>query len=378
MKVLFICNSLEEGKDGIGDYTKKLSLESQSYNISPVIVAFNDKYIYELQSGFFEDVPFYRIPEQWPISKKEAKVKEILANNAPVDWVSLQFVNYGLDGRGIVKKFILPFCRMFKGYKVHVMMHELWVGEESEATFKMKLLGRVQKFFIRSLLRNIKPDIIHTSIPLYKKILNQYDIKAGVLPIFSNISLHTDISIDFKEKIPEKLINNRDNYIVGCLFGSIYYDSWDMSRLFKMLEEKGRKENKKILITSIGKIGYGKEFWETLPLKYPILEFLTIGQQDETFISNCLHSIVDFGIITTPALIAGKSGSYMAFLEHGIPVFCKTNELSFNFDISEDLIDQRLTQINGATELEIPHHMPSVSQIKTTVQEFVKTLNNFK
>lgn len=378
MKVLFICNSLEDGKDGIGDYTRKISLECKARDISPLIVALNDKYVFQLTTGYFNDIPYYRIPSQFSISKKESIVKEILNNNAGIDWISIQFVNYGLNPKGIVKEYIGPLSRMLKGYKVHIMMHELWVGEEKQASLKMKLFGKIQKFFILSFLKRIQPKVIQTSIPLYQQILNNYGYESQILPIFSNISLHRDISVDFKKELPEQLVGNRGDYIVCCVFGSIYYDSWGMSNLFKLLADKGKSEGKKVIIASIGKISYGKEFWEILPSKYPDLEFLTLGLRDEIFISNWLNHFVDFGIVTTPALIAGKSGSCMAFFEHGIPVFCKKNELSFNFEISRDLIDKRLIQINGDNKLAVPARTPiTSSQIETTVQKFIQTLNNF-
>jgi hypothetical protein len=129
------------------------------------------------------------------------------------------------------------------------------------------------------------------------------------------------------------------------------------------------------MITSIGKISYCKDFWGVLPSKYPIFGFLTLGPQEQLFILKWLNNFVDFRIVTTPAVIAGKSDSYVAFLEYGVPSFCKNNELSFNFE--KDLIDKGLTQINGISQLEIPPHKPGASQIKITFQKFVDTLNNF-
>jgi hypothetical protein len=97
-------------------------LERKACGISPVIIVVNDKYVLETQSGYFEDLPIYRIPVILSINKKETKIKNIINDNATVDWISLQFVNYGLDSKGIIKKYVQPFGRLFK---VHVIMHEL-------------------------------------------------------------------------------------------------------------------------------------------------------------------------------------------------------------------------------------------------------------
>jgi hypothetical protein len=376
MKALFICTSLEDGEDGVGDYVKKLCVECKTYGVSSFIVALKDKYVFEVQSGVSENIPFWRIPAQISIKQKEKKVKEIFDNIGHLDWVSLQFVHYGFNSKGIINRYINPLTRLFKPYKVHIMMHELWVGEERQANIKNKLLGKLQKFFILSLIKNIKPQAVQTSTPLYQKILGYYGVKAEILPIFSNIGFHNDI--DFGTITSSwPFLNSRNDYFICCLFGSIYYKSWDMADLFKLLANKGNEDGKKIMIISLGKISYGNEFWRNLPSKYPELEFLTIGPQSEIFISNWLNNYVDYGIITTPAIIAGKSGSYMAFFERGIPIFCKKNELSFNFKISDDLIDKNLIQVSDNTSLPTNTHKSVVpSQTKITAQNFIKILND--
>lgn len=377
MTILFICNSFEEGKDGIGDYTKKISLECLEQGIYPIIVAINDKYTRNVHSGYIENLPFYRIPAYFSIRQKEKEIKKILSGIPEIDWISLQFVCYGLSENGLIGKYIGPLVRLFRNYKVHIMMHELWVGEELNANFKTRLWGKIQRFFILLFLKRMEPEVIQTSIPLYQKMLNNNGVGAGVLPIFSNIGLHAEISVEFRNKIPHQIIANREQYIIGCLFGSIYSNSWDMADLFKLLEAKGKVEKKKILITSIGKVGSGKIFWESLPLKYPNIEFLAFGARDEIFISNWLDTFVDFGIITTPAIIAGKSGSCMAFFEHGIPVFCRKNHLFFSFNVSEDLIDKRLIQVGDDLELAIPSRTSPTSHLKAVVKKFIENLNDF-
>ena len=210
-------------------------------------------------------------------------------------------------------------------------------------------------------------------------MLENAGINTSILPLFSNIN-YSPISDDkYLEPIPEDIIVNKNNYIIGCIFGSIYHASWDMDSLFKILAKKSKSNGKKILIISVGKISTGEGFWKELPLKYPDFEFLTIGVQDETVISNLLYNFVDFGIVTTPAIIAGKSGTYMAFLEHGLPVFTKKNELSFNFDTSDCLLDERLTQVDENYDFNLKSRSLPVSLINKTMEIFVNTfkkLNN--
>jgi hypothetical protein len=379
MKILFICNSLAEGKDGVGDQTTRLAIECAVNGIAPILMGFSDRNIKDIESYTIQSgIPVYRFPADLALSEREAQLKFIIEANPDIDWISVQFVSYGLDKRGIVRAEIPVFERLLKGFKVHIMFHELWVAEELGAPLKFKILGRVQKRYIVKFLRAINPLIVNTSMPLYKKMLERAGFTVSVLPLFSNIVRAETKVEDFKDKVPAEIYEHHNNYIICCIFGSIYYDSWDMDILLSKLEIEHQRSGKKILVTSIGKLPYGKEFWENLPGKYKNLEFLTFGMQDENFISYWLTHFVNLGIVTTPAIITGKSSSLMAYIDHGIPVFCKKNELAFNFEITEDLFDKRLIQVDESFEFKLVPRVPPKSLIKETTETFIKALNNFK
>jgi len=378
MKILFICNSLAEGKDGVGDQTTRLAIECAGRGIRSILVGFSDRNTTGLVNTTIQnDIPVHRFPASWPLAKRETELGNIISANNDIDWASVQFVSYGLNRNGIVRAEIPVFKKLLKGYKVHVMFHELWVAEEKQAKLKMKLLGKVQKIFIRSFLKQLQPNVIHTSIPLYAKMLERAGFKASILPLFSNIVRADSRIEDMEGQVPVHIREHRGDYIICSIFGTIYYDSWDMNSLLSKLEKYTQTSGKKVLISSIGKIGYGKQFWEALPGKYPNLEFFTFGMQDENFISYWLTHFVDLGIVTTPAIITGKSSSLMAYIDHGIPVFCKKNELSFNFEITDDLIDKRLIQVDEDLDFKLVPRVPPRSLIKETTEIFVKALNEF-
>ncbi len=380
MKILFICNSLEEGRDGVGDQTTRLAIECAANEVSPILVGFSDKNTKEIRAYTIQqhNIPVHRFPANLALARRERELQLIMAANSDVDWISVQFVSYGLNKWGIVRAEIPVFKRLLKGFKVHIMFHELWIAEEHKAPLKSKILGRIQKKYITSFLKEIKPLIINTSMPLYKKMLERVGFEVSVLPLFSNIIRGKSKIEDFKNRVPAEMFDHRQDYLICCIFGSIYYDSWDMDSLFLKLESEHKKSGKRILVSSIGKIPYGKEFWEGLPAKYKDLEFLTFGIQDENFISYWLTHFVDLGIVTTPAIITGKSSSLMAYIDHGIPVFCKKNELTFNFEITEDLFDKRLIQVDDDFEFKlVPRESPK-SLIKESTEIFIKALNNFK
>jgi len=378
MKIVLICSGLEKGKDGVGDYTRKLSAALKLSNIEPLIIAFNDKHIHAATTEVSaEGISIYRLPSSYSIQEKEAQTRAIIQANLPVDWISIQFVSYGLNTKGIVKNLIPVFKRIVAGYKVHLMFHELWVAEEKQASLKMKVLGRVQKRYILSFIKNVNPAIVNTSMPLYQTMLKRSGVNASILPLFSNIEYNPGDINDFKNEIPPDILHKRAEYVIGCVFGSIYHNSWDMDTLLIKLSAKCAESGKKALIVSIGKISQGKEFWDNLASRYPDIGFLTLGPRSEKFISNWLAYFVDLGIITTPALIAGKSGSYMAFLEHGLPVYCKKNELSFSFNITQNLIDERLVEVDRNFKFDLLPRLQPMSQIKHASKIFVESLNHF-
>ena len=374
MKILFICGSFEPGKDGVGDYLKRISSELNSRAVEATIVSINDAYVSEMQTGILDGILFFRIPKQMTLKEKEQAFKHIKDKLGSIDWISLQLVSYGLNKRGIVSEYIKPFKRMFNGLKVHVMFHELWVGEDNESSVKMKLLGKVQKYYIFKLLKKIKPAVINTSIPHYRTVLKHYGIEAEISPIFSNIK-YTESSYDeFTDKIPSNIFGNRNDFIIGCFFGSIYYSNWNLDTFFNSLIKKAEREGKKVVIASIGRIGFGADYWSKLPSVYKDIQFLTFGQQEEAFISNWLTYFVDFGIITTPIIMAGKSGSYMAFKEHGVPSFFNKNALTFNFKTHNYLDDKSLIQLDDNDEIYIPKRSKPESQISHITECLIERL----
>jgi len=374
-KVLFICNSFENGRDGVGDYTRKLAAECTKYGLSPVVIAFSDRYVTRFEEGNIDSIKYYRVPADTSLMQKEQYVAEVMQKNGPFEWASVQFVSYGLNSKGIVKPVIEPFKRLLKGVKVHVMLHELWIGEEKQAPLKMKIIGRIQKRYILRFLKAINARVIQTSIPLYKKMLGNEGISASVLPLISNIENYHTSAEEFKDEVPVDIYIERDKYIIGCLFGSVYDDNWNLDSLLTSLQQEQKRTGKKAIIASIGKISSGKEFWLSLPSKYHDIRFITLGEKQERFISYWLTHFADFGIVTTPLVMTGKSGSYMAFLEHGVPAVCNKNTRSFKFGVTDELIDSRILQIENEHSFQHLRRIPPIVQLKSVTESFVNALN---
>lgn len=66
MNILFICGSIEMGKDGVGDYTRRLAGEFIRLGHKASIVAINDRFVKKLNYDpildVYTNIPTLRIP----------------------------------------------------------------------------------------------------------------------------------------------------------------------------------------------------------------------------------------------------------------------------------------------------------------------------
>ena len=194
-----------------------------------------------------------------------------------------------------------------------------------------------------------------------------------VLPLFSNINYTGDSQFNTSsDMIPAFLKQDKSRCLKATLFGDFSFKSWDMhSLLDKLLQQY---PNKKIVLISIGKMTSGEFYWQKLKTEYPQMMFMELGMQTAEFISHWLSDYTDFGILTTLPELSGKSGSFMAFKEHGVPVFCKQPDGQLdNYHIT---LDPFLTVVkNHDTPLKIPPKSTPYSMLENTVNQFIELLN---
>src|ERR1700679_2438430 len=104
MRIAFICSSLEPGRDGVGDYTRRLAGELIRQKHPSVIIGLNDTKISEIMSGSQEmegtPIPVLRLPSMLPWKERETIARKWL-NDFDPDWVSLQYVCFGFHIKGL-------------------------------------------------------------------------------------------------------------------------------------------------------------------------------------------------------------------------------------------------------------------------------------
>ena len=131
MNILFITPSLEPGKDGVGDYTLRLAGALWEKGIHVFCISLADRYVppkteLDFRAPFVKSdaLGILRLSADIPWKKRILILQAIIDDFCP-DWVSLQYVPYGFDQRGL--PFGLPKrLSLLRGdFQWHLMFHEL-------------------------------------------------------------------------------------------------------------------------------------------------------------------------------------------------------------------------------------------------------------
>ena len=309
MKILFFCGSAEPGKDGVGDYTRRLCGELIRLNISAQIVSLCDKQsvCFRLETQFVDDnsVTVNRIPLSTSNKQRYIFLQNIV-NTFDPDLISLQYVPYSFNPKGL--PFWLPsLLQKLKGQqKWHIMFHELWLGIDAESSLKHKFIGKLQQLIAKKIIHNIEPNYVNTQNVLYQNFLKSHNINASLLPICSNIAL-TALK---KENI---------SFTQFVLFGTIHQGA-PFGDFVDDLINNVSNFNKPIKFVFIGINGPELNNFTNI-LKNNNISYLVLGAQPEKVISQILLDS-DYGISTTPYFQTEKSGVYAAYKEHNINTIC--------------------------------------------------------
>lgn len=369
MKILFTCSSIEPGRDGVGDYTRRLAFELIKLGHAIAILALNDRHIRSVSEGQLEieelkQIRTLRISPNIS-SKDKIKVSERFISNFNPDYLSLQFVSYGFNVKGLPFTLGKYLKRISQGRTWHIMFHELWIGIEDGANLKHKIYGAIQRYIILNLIKSLNPKVIHSQTHLYLYLLKDAGLTAKYLSLFGNIP-----QTAFNQQRP-----NTSHEISIAIFGGIHVNA-PIQNLTFALKTRTRDTGLPFKLNFIGRNGSEIKKW-LMHCQESGIETEVLGELNETEISNVL-SRCDIGIATTPMLLIEKSGSVAAMREHGLPILCvakpwkvknyhQTTEWTdiFDFERSSISIFEELARIKTSTS-----SLPSVAA------QFLKDLNN--
>jgi hypothetical protein len=325
MKFLFICGSLEPGRDGVGDYVQHLSVELIRQGHEVTAVAINDRHIKEEFKGeqvfSGQNINVFRLPSILPEKQRYLKTKACREELKP-DWISLQFVPYSFHNKGLPYQLNKLMKLIGKDQRWHIMFHELWLGFSINSPLKDRIIGFLQRKIISSFVRFLKPELITTSNLLYRKLLENNHITTMILPLFSNIPVapkdeaYTKGIFDRLGLDPAK----RNEWLLFGIFGNIYPDSSLDNAIAEQLEIHGHS-NFKMAFVGVGNLNaYGmNEFKRLESLFGHRMKFIHLGVQSQDKISNVLQ-VLDYGISCTPSEHIGKSGVFATMKLHGLKV----------------------------------------------------------
>ena len=319
MKIIFLCGCLEYGRDGVGDYTRRLlgALLAQGQQVAAIALAdsYAETALLETQQLEGNRVPVYRLPAAWPIEKRTAYAKRWIDEFNP-EWISFQFVCFAFHPKGLVFNLHRHVGLLSKGRKLHLMLHELWVGEYPNSPLKYRLLGWVQKQAIRRLVGNLEATAISTSNLFFQNCLAQIGFDAGRMAIFSNLPTGTAQGTKLYAQLPDAILKNRNEYVIASFFGSVeHLDLEAKIQNFLLLISRA---NKKLLITHVGRAANVKTLFSEIS-KRTGLETHVFGECNDQDIADYFCHI-DLGLSTYPKVVFEKSGSIAALLNNGLPV----------------------------------------------------------
>lgn len=366
MKIIFLCGSLEPGKDGVGDYTRRLASELIRQGHECAIVAFMDKgaqqTIEVIQVIDSTNISLLRLPYSNGYKANCIDAKPWIDAFNP-DWISLQYVPFSFHPKGLPFSFSKSIQEAAQGRKLHIMFHELWVGMNKEASFKLQTWGQLQRVMIQSFIKNVKPSSVHTQSKLYQWQLKKMDVKVSFLPLFSNIKV---VHANYSLKNPKHL-----RFIV---FGAIHSGA-PIEAFAKEVANYAISENLKISFTFIGRCGVEQNHWAAILRSFK-LEVTILGELSTEQISKEL-SEASIGIVNTPLYLIEKSGANAAMREHGLTVIC----LSHNWTprgVRLDYDYQKTHQFKSGNIADVLNKREVVTEMTvcTIANSFINTINS--
>lgn len=317
MKILLVCASLEPGLDGVGDYARRLAAGFCKTGHEVMLVALNDRHINELTEDNTNDFGITRLPKSMSEPERYKAFQAVLNAFNP-DWLSLQYVCYSFQKRGITFNLVKQLKKVKIKANIHIMFHEIWIGESNESTWKDKITGFLQRWTVSALVKTLKPAGISTSNSFYKNCLAKAGIQANKIPIFSNMPVGNPTGKKIYEQLPAEVQSSRSEYVLATFFGGFHYRDQLDSKLIRLAQHVNQELKKQLVITHVGKSAGIEEQFERLAQTTGI-PMKVLGTWDAQDIAD-YFSLCDVSLANHPLVLFEKSGSIAAALYNKCPV----------------------------------------------------------
>jgi len=317
---MFLCSSLQPGKDGVGDYNRRLVAELTKKNYQVLLVSCNER---QLEADCEEEVKegsstfkIYRLSGSNSWEHRMNKMQGYLDGFDP-DWISFHYVPYAFHPKGLPAKFVNSIKSLRLRAKTQIVFHEIWQGESSESTLKDKIIGFIQRRIAFKLIKVTKAVHITTTNDYYKNCFVKRGVRATRIPVFSNMPVGNTFGKAVLNILPGE-VADKNKYVLGVFFGG-FHGHHDLVDNLKTLAANIKSQlNKELIVTHIGRSGGIEQDMEAVRAATGLKCFV-LGEWSEQDVADYLL-YADVGLSNYPKVLYEKSGSIAALLNNNCPV----------------------------------------------------------
>jgi len=311
MRIIFICSSLMPGKDGVGDYTLKLSSELVRNGHECILISVNER-IHFAEPGKSPEaigsLLVLRLGSNFSWKTRFALIRNFIqTKNA--DLISLQYVPYGFSKKGLPFMFTYYFKKLVKGIPAHVMFHELAVGRDSYRWSHRHLIRPIQLRLIRSLLMVETLWLVHTHLPLYFKQLARLGAPVKPLALISNIECLPLCRTD-------PFAINKFRVVLFGQVGANHSVREQLNNIVKFFSNTSIEVTLYIISSDIRVLTLSGQYYSCIKGLGKTLIRYYLPESEISKILSQSH----LALTPNPRHALGKSGSVAAFLAAGLPV----------------------------------------------------------
>lgn len=313
-KVAILAPDIEPGHCGVGDYAIRFAHGLRSLGHDARLIGFNGEAGKILSDGDLQ----IRHSERWEV--RNALVSRWMDDFNP-DFVSLQFVIFSFHRKGVPFDIVNRVSSLSCGRPLHIMMHELWVGMNSDSTLKLKLWGGVQRSILRKMLLGLPIFSLNVSNSFYRNALKALGFESDLLPLFSNIPVLDCDSASKRQLFFEAGIEDKARVLAVGFFGSVHDADVLVQAAALACSEAGKRGLRPALL-GVGRSGRGYQIGlEKIKRSFSReLILFHYGEQLPSRVSIFLKQI-DIGVVTSPKAFLGKSGTFAAMRDHGVLIY---------------------------------------------------------
>jgi len=376
VNIVFLCTSLESGRDGVGDYTVRLAEECATRGHDCTVIALNDPHVSRATDLTPDDVRLIRLPATQSWSERLASAGRHMRTLAP-DWVSWQLVAYGFNPRGFLPAALLQAAPELRGPRCHVMLHELWLGLERGSSLRARLIGWLQRRGVLCLLEQLDPDYVQTSQATYQQAMQHEGFDAGVLDLFGNVPVAENSPASISPLSRWLPADSGPKPLVAVTFGTLH-PQWQPGATAQWLVATAQRLARRPILIVIGRAGtHAPALLE--PFQQQGVHVVVTGELEVSDVSQLLAA-ADFGIAVHPWALIGKSGAATAMLEHGLPVLVPRDDWRLRRGSALPLAaaDPLLVRLAGLDEAQTDRWLASrrapASRLQSTVDAFLASL----